>query len=178
MKRVAKTKKILSGLVFWGIIVFFASVILFILTFFYYSRYLPDPGAWQDRKVIESTKIYDRKGETLLYEIDGEEKRTVVQFDQIPQIVKDSTIVAEDADFYNHGGVNIRGILRAIVADIRGKKLLEGGSSITQQLIKNAYLTRERTFSRKFKELILAVTLERKYSKNEILNLAFCKSSF
>ncbi|KKS44699.1 hypothetical protein A2567_01015 [Candidatus Azambacteria bacterium RIFOXYD1_FULL_42_11] len=170
MKRVAKTKKILSGLVFWGIIVFFASVILFILTFFYYSRYLPDPGAWQDRKVIESTKIYDRKGENLLYEIHGEEKRTVVQFDQIPQIVKDSTIVAEDADFYNHGGVNIRGILRAIVADIRGKKLLEGGSSITQQLIKNAYLTRERTFSRKFKELILAVTLERKYSKNEILN--------
>lgn len=164
------SKKILSHIVLWSIISVFTAVILLIFTFFYYSRYLPDPNAWQDRKVIQSTKIYDRENKTLLYEIHGEEKRTVVAFDQIPQIVKNATIVAEDAEFYNHSGVNFRGILRAILADIRDKKLLEGGSSITQQLIKNAYLSPERTFSRKIKELILAITLEKKYSKDEILN--------
>lgn len=165
-----KFNRFLSHIVFWSIISAFIAIFLFILTFFYYSRYLPDPNAWQDRKVIESTKIYDRENKTLLYEIHGEEKRTIIAFDQIPQIVKNATVVAEDAEFYNHSGINFRGILRAVLADIRDKKLLEGGSSITQQLIKNAYLSPERTFSRKIKELILAITLERKYSKDEILN--------
>ena len=163
-------KKILSHFIFWSIIASFASVILFISIFFYYSRYLPDPNSWQDRKVVQSTKIYDRENKILLYEIHGEEKRTVIAFDQIPKIVKDATIVVEDAEFYNHSGVNFRGILRAILADIKDQKILEGGSSITQQLIKNAYLSPERTLSRKIKELILAITLERKYSKDEILN--------
>ncbi|MDO8574700.1 MAG: PBP1A family penicillin-binding protein [bacterium] len=162
--------KILSHFVFWGVIFVFVLIILFISAFFYYSRYLPDPNAWQDRKVIQSTKIYDRENKTLLYEIHGEEKRTVIAFDQIPKIIKDATIVAEDTEFYNHSGINFRGILRAVLADIRGKKILEGGSSITQQLIKNAYLSPERTISRKIKELILAIALERKYSKDEILN--------
>lgn len=165
-----KIKKILSHFVFWGVISIFTLVLLFIFTFFYYSRYLPDPNAWADRKVIQSTKIYDRENKTLLYEIHGEEKRTVIAFDQIPKIIKEATIVAEDTEFYNHSGVNFRGILRAVLADIKDKKILEGGSSITQQLIKNAYLSPERTLSRKIKELILAIALERKYSKDEILN--------
>lgn len=162
--------KFISHLAFWGIISAFAAVILFISIFFYYSRYLPDPNAWQDRMVIQSTKIYDRNNETLLYEIHGEEKRTVITFEQIPQIVKDATIVAEDAEFYQHSGINFRGILRAVIADIRSQKIIEGGSSITQQLIKKAYLTDERTASRKIKEIILAVALERRYSKDQILS--------
>ena len=165
-----KYSKLLSRAAFWGIMSAFAAVILLIAAFFYYSRQLPDPNAWQDRKVIQSTKIYDRDAKNLLYEIHGEEKRTVILFDQIPQAVKDATIVAEDIDFYSHSGINIRGILRAAWADIKGQKLLEGGSSITQQLIKNTYLSPERTFNRKFKELILAVALERRYSKDDILN--------
>ncbi len=168
--KMKKYYKILSHFAFWGIISLFAAVILFISVFFYYSRLLPDPNAWQDRRIIQSTKIYDRDNKTLLYEIHGEEKRTVIPFDQIPQIVKDATIAAEDTDFYKHSGINFRGIFRAVLADIRGNKITEGGSSITQQLIKNTYLTSERTFSRKIKEMILAVALERKYSKNEILN--------
>ncbi len=168
--KMKKHYKFLSHFIFWGVIFIFASVILFISVFFYYSRYLPDPNAWQDRKIIESTKIYDRENKTLLYEIHGEEKRTVITFDQIPKIVKDATIAAEDAEFYSHSGINFRGIIRAVLADIRDKKIIEGGSSITQQLIKNAYLTPERTFSRKIKELILAIALEKRYSKNEILN--------
>ncbi|MEK7197994.1 MAG: PBP1A family penicillin-binding protein, partial [Patescibacteria group bacterium] len=156
----------------WGIILTFIAIILFIAAFFYYSRYLPDPNAWQDRKVIQSTKIYDSEGKNLLYEIHGEEKRTVIAYGDIPNIVKFATIAAEDAEFYSHYGVNFRGIARAVLADIKikDKKSLEGGSSITQQLIKNAYLTPEKTLSRKVKELILAISLERKYSKDEILN--------
>ncbi|MDP3004012.1 MAG: transglycosylase domain-containing protein, partial [Candidatus Azambacteria bacterium] len=164
-----KYYKILSQIAFGGIIFVFAAVTLSIFIFFYYSRQLPDPNAWQDRKIIQSTKIYDRENKNLLYEIHGEEKRTVVPFTEIPQTVKNATIVVEDEQFYQHSGINIRGILRAIVADIGGKSL-EGGSSITQQLIKNAYLSPERTLSRKIKELILSIALERKYSKDEILN--------
>lgn len=162
--------KFLSHIALWSILFVFIITIFFIATFFYYSRFLPDPNAWQDRKVIQSTKIYDRENKTLLYEIHGEEKRTIIAYDNIPQIVKNATIVAEDAEFYKHSGINFRGILRAVLADLKDKKIIEGGSSITQQLIKNAYLTPERTIGRKIKELILAVSLERKYSKDEILN--------
>jgi len=165
-----KHHKILSQIAFGGIIFVFAAVILSIFVFFYYSRQLPDPNAWQDRQVVQSTKIYDREGKNLLYEIHGEEKRTIVPFNEIPQLVKEATVVAEDAEFYSHSGINIRGILRAILADIKGGTLAEGGSSITQQLIKNAYLSPERTLSRKIKELILSIALERRYSKDEILN--------
>ncbi|PIZ87664.1 MAG: penicillin-binding protein [Candidatus Nealsonbacteria bacterium CG_4_10_14_0_2_um_filter_40_15] len=165
-----KHYKILSQIAFWGIIFIFTAVTLFIFVFFYYSRRLPDPNAWQDRKIIQSTKIYDREGKNLLYEIHGEEKRTVIPFNEIPQTVKNATMVAEDEQFYQHLGVNIRGILRAILADIKGGTLTEGGSSITQQLIKNAYLSPERTFTRKIKELVLSIELERRYSKDEILN--------
>ncbi len=165
-----KRYKILSQIAFGGIIFVFVAVTLSIFVFFYYSRQLPDPSAWQDRRVIQSTKIYDREGKNLLYEIHGEEKRTVIPFNEIPQMVKEATVVAEDAEFYSHSGINIRGIIRAIWTDIRGGALAEGGSSITQQLIKNAYLSPERTLSRKIKELILSIALERRYSKDEILN--------
>ena len=165
-----KLRQMLSYVVFWGIIFVFAIVTLSIFIFFYYSRQLPDPNAWQDRRVIQSTKIYDRDGKNLLYEIHGEEKRTVIPFGEIPQIVKNATVVAEDAEFYKHPGINIRGILRAILADIKSGTMAEGGSSITQQLIKNAYLSPERTLSRKIKELILSIALERRYLKDEILN--------
>ncbi len=167
MKKYYKT---LSKIAFWGIILVFISITLTIAAFFYYSRFLPDPNAWQNRKIIQSTKIYDRDNKNLLYEIHGEEKRTLIPFDQIPQIVKNATIVAEDAEFYKHSGINFRGILRAVFSDITNQKILEGGSSITQQLVKNAYLSPERTLSRKIKELILAIALERRYSKDEILN--------
>ncbi len=165
-----KYYKILSQIAFGGIIFVFAAVTLSIFVFFYYSRQLPDPNAWENRQIVQSTKIYDREGKNLLYEIHGEEKRTIIPFNEIPQMVKEATVVAEDTEFYKHSGINIRGILRAILADIKGGTLAEGGSSITQQLIKNAYLSPERTLSRKIKELILSIALERRYSKDEILN--------
>jgi membrane peptidoglycan carboxypeptidase len=132
---------------------------------------LPNPERITERAVIESTKIYDRTGEVLLYEIHGEERRTVLRFDEIPEKLRLATIVAEDINFYKHHGLDWRGILRALVKNVLRGDIAQGGSTITQQLIKNSILTSERTFTRKFREALLAILLENKYSKDEILEL-------
>ncbi len=139
----------------------------------YFAKDLPDPTKIDEREVIESTKIYDRTGQVILYDIHGEEKRTIIQFEEISQFIKNSTIIAEDDNFYHHLGLDWKGITRAFVANFRGKKIAQGGSTITQQFIKNAYLggpQSERTYTRKIKEAILSLLLERKYSKDEILS--------
>ena len=138
--------------------------------FAYYAKDLPSPASISDIKISESTKIYDRTGEILLYDIHGEQKRTIIPFEDIPQYIKIATIVAEDDNFYNHFGLDFKGIARAIITNLKGKKVSQGGSTITQQLIKNIYLSPERTLPRKIKELILAVEMEIKYSKEDILN--------
>jgi 1A family penicillin-binding protein len=140
--------------------------------FAFFAKDLPDPSKINQREITESTKIYDRTGQIILYDIHGEEKRTIVPFEEIPQIVKEATIVAEDDNFYHHFGIDLRGILRAAWANLTRKEISQGGSTITQQFIKNAYLggpKSARTFARKIKEAILALEMERKYSKDEIL---------
>ncbi len=132
---------------------------------------VPNFEALKERRVVESTKIYDRTGEVVLYDIHAEVKRTVIAFDQIPKDVKNATIAIEDSDFYGHGGVRIGSILRAFLVNIFSGELRQGGSTITQQLVKKALLTDEKTLTRKIKELILAFKAESIYSKNEILNL-------
>lgn len=149
----------------------------FILSFFafsvgifiYFAKDLPDPSQIEQRQITQSTKIYDRTGAVLLYDVHGEEKRTVVPPDAISQYLKDATVATEDANFYNHFGLDFKGILRAAWYNIRGSKISQGGSTITQQFIKKSLLTDERTFSRKIKEVILSLELEAKYSKAEIL---------
>lgn len=133
-------------------------------------RELPSPDQFNIRQISQSTKIYDRTGTVLLYEIHGDEKRTVVPFDEIPDIVKKTTIVAEDANFYNEPAFDWKGILRAVLTDIEQGQFAQGGSTITQQLAKNVFLNSEKTFSRKIKELILAIELESKYTKDQILS--------
>lgn len=131
-------------------------------------RDLPDPFEISERTVAESTKIYDRTGTVLLYEVHGEEKRTIVPFSNISQRLKDATIVAEDFNFYTHAGVDLRSILRAVFVDIiRGTKA-QGGSTITQQLVKNAFLTPEKTITRKIREAVLSYKIEKSYTKEEI----------
>lgn len=137
--------------------------------FAYFAKDLPSPDRIADRSVAQTTKIFDRDG-TTLYEIHGEEKRTIIPVDQIPEIMKKTTLAAEDADFYKHKGFDVRGIVRAVFANIRGEAI-QGGSTITQQLVKNSILSAEQTYVRKIKELILAVELERKFSKDEILGM-------
>lgn len=136
----------------------------------YLSSGLPDPGKLMNREVAQSTKIYDRTGKTILYEIHGEQKRTLVPLNDIPQNVRNATIAIEDKDFYNHGGFSVWAIFRTAVTDILFRKSA-GASTLTQQFIKNAILTNEKTFTRKIKELILAYRLEKKFSKDEILQM-------
>ncbi len=132
---------------------------------------LPKPERIFERNVVESTKIFDRTGAILLYEIHGEEKRTSIPLAEVPAYVIHATIVAEDSNFYSHHGVDAGGIIRAILKNLVRGTIVQGGSTITQQLIKNSILTGERTWSRKFKELALALVLEQKYSKDTILEL-------
>jgi len=137
--------------------------------FIYFAQDLPDPSKISERNLTESTKIFDRTGQVILYDIHGEEKRTVVPFDQISQVAQDATIAIEDSNFFNHGGLDFKGITRAFIYDLLGKKISQGGSTITQQFIKISLLTSEQTLSRKIKEAVLAIELEQKYSKKEIL---------
>lgn len=146
--------------------------VIVIGAFFWLSSGLPDPNKLIDREVAESTKIYDRSGETILYEIHGNEKRTLVTLDQIPQNVRDATIALEDKDFYHHKGFSIWAIFRTVVTNVfTGNKA--GGSTLTQQFIKNAVFTNEKSYIRKAKEILLAYRLERKFSKDQILQMYF-----
>jgi len=137
------------------------------------AKSLPDPKQFSSRQVSQSSKIYDRTGKVLLYEIYNEEKRTVVPFEEIPEYVKKATISIEDKNFYNHGGFSVASMIKGVIIEpLTGQRdRARGGSTITQQLAKNAFLTSERTIERKVKELILAYWIEQRYSKDEVLNL-------
>ncbi|PIP34052.1 penicillin-binding protein [Candidatus Falkowbacteria bacterium CG_4_10_14_0_2_um_filter_48_10] len=134
------------------------------------SRGLPDPNHLISREVPENTKIFDRTGETVLYEIHGNQSRTLMTLDQIPAIVKNAAIAIEDKNFYHHKGFSLWAILRTAITNVLlGKKA--GGSTLTQQLVKNAILTTEKTYTRKIKELVLAYKIEKRFSKDEILQM-------
>ncbi len=134
-------------------------------------RSIPDVDSLAANRVAESTKIYDRTGTVLLYELYGEEKRTIVPFDRIPDLVKKATIAVEDRNFYAHDAIDWRSLVRALFVNLSRAGVVQGGSTITQQLAKNAFLAPDRTLTRKLKELFLSYRLEGKYSKDEILNL-------
>lgn len=145
--------------------------VLFVaILFLYYTRNLPNPNQLLSRDVPESTKIYARDG-SLLYEIHGEYKRTLVTLDQVPASAKDATIAIEDKNFYNEGGISLTGIARAGLADILSLRKSQGASTITQQFVKNAILTDNKSWDRKIREAILAVTIDAKFSKDQILQL-------
>lgn len=116
-----------------------------------------------------STKIYDRK-DALIYEIFAEQRRSPVDLKEIPEPVKQATLAIEDKDFYQHHGYSMRGIVRALYKTVFKKKL-EGGSTLTQQLVKNSLLTPERTIKRKIREFVLATIVEMRYSKDQIFEM-------
>jgi penicillin-binding protein 1A len=129
---------------------------------------MPDLDAFDQRKVVQSTKIYDRTGEILLWDIYEDIQRTVVPLGEISRNAKNATVAIEDSNFYNHFGIEPIAILRSFITNITsGSKY--GGSTITQQLVKNALLTREKKYVRKIKELILTFKIEKVLSKEEIL---------
>jgi len=160
---------------FKKIITFFAILIIILLIssgliFIYFSKDLPDPANFSKRVVNQSTKIYDRTGKVLLYEIHGGEKRTVVDsLNGISPYAIKTTLAAEDHTFYSHSGFVLKGILRALYNNIFKREGLQGGSTITQQLARNAFLTLDKTVIRKIKEAILTIRLEKSWSKDQIL---------
>jgi len=143
-------------------------VVSFFVLFAYFSRDLPKPGQVVRREGF-STKIYDRN-EQLLYDLFDTERRNPVKYEEIPQDLINATVAVEDKDFWTHIGYDKLTILR-IPYNIIFRKRVVGGSTLTQQLVKNALLTNERSISRKFKELVLAIQIERTFTKEEILEM-------
>ncbi len=170
MHRRSGTTRLRRSLVIVGIVVS-AGVIILSLVVIYFAKTLPSIEEISSRQISQSTKIYDRTDTVLLYEITSGERRTVVPFDQVPQTLKDATIAIEDENFYNEPAFDWKGIARAFLVDITSGSFAQGGSTITQQLARTAFLTLDQTITRKIKELILAIKLNEYYSKDEILGL-------
>ena len=141
----------------------------FLFLFLYYAKDLPRPEKFVEKELAQSTKIFDRTGNVLLYEIYGEEKRTWVSLEKIPDHLKKAIIATEDANFYRHFGVDLKGIVRAVLTNLEIKKFAYGGSTIPQQLIRSSFLNLQKTAERKLREVILTLELERRYSKDQIL---------
>ena len=176
-EKTAKNKKggyLLRKMLKWFLLISFFFAIAALISgaaiFAYFAKDLPDLKKMDQRQIIESTKIYDRSGQILLYDVHGEEKRTVVPLEDISDTLIKAMLAIEDAGFYEHSGFDVKALIRAGLANFRGGKIVQGGSTITQQLIKNSLLTSERTLTRKIKELILSFEMERRYSKEEILS--------
>lgn len=143
---------------------------LILLSYILIFKDLPFPTKLAQYNLAISTKIYDRNGK-LLFDIFADQNRTPVPLSQTPKYFQQATIAIEDKDFYKHQGVNvIGGMARALIADVTHRQL-QGGSTITQQLVKSALLTPERTITRKIKEIILAIWVEILYPKDKILEL-------
>lgn len=132
---------------------------------------IPDLQSFQDKVLAGSTKIYDRTGNILLYDVNQNAKQQVVPFNQISKNIVNATIAIEDENFYTHSGIAFTSILRAIIVDIQTMRFSQGGSTITQQVIKNSLLTTDKRISRKIKEWVLSLKLEKVMPKDEILNL-------
>ncbi len=127
------------GLIFKiGFFVFIAGVLAGLSFFIYITKDLPRPEEFTERQVIESTRIYDRTGTVLLYEIYGEEKRTIVPLNEISENLKNAMLSTEDVDFYKHHGIDLKSIARAIMVDLKIQRRAQGASTISQQLIRSA----------------------------------------
>ena len=172
-KKVAKFKK-LSLLK--KILIIMPLIIVAAFLYFFIFKDLPSPTRLDTANTPQSSQIFDRNGK-LLYTIYEGKNRTFVSLNEIPKYAQEATIAIEDKDFYKHGAIDIRGIIRAAFSTIFKKKV-QGGSTLTQQLVKNSLLTQERTIPRKIKEIILAYATEFLYSKNQILDMYLNQSPY
>lgn len=148
-----------AGIIFCGIIILWLS-----------SLRIPDFTSLENRKITNSTKIYDRTGEVLLFDIHKDIKRTSIAFEDMGTNIKNATVAIEDSEFYQHGGIRFTSILRALISNIFfPDRIVQGGSTITQQLVKNTLLTQRKTYTRKIKEWVLAIKVDRSLPKEKIL---------
>jgi 1A family penicillin-binding protein len=170
LKHLSKKKKRLirnSLLVLLGLVVLTTVIIL---------KDIPSPKKLVSNDYPESSQIFDRNGK-LIYEIYAEKRRQVVPLSEIPKNVVMATLAVEDEGFYKHFGFDIKGIIRGLYRTVVEKRL-QGGSTITQQLVKNALLTPERTWTRKIKEAVLTIATEIMYSKDQILEMYFNQTPY
>lgn len=148
--------------------------LLFVFTpllFFIFLQDLPSPKTLVLGQIPQTTKIYDRNG-TLLYQVYADQNRTVIPLNEVPKNLQDATIAIEDKDFYKHPGFDASAIIRSLITNFSGGQL-QGGSTITQQLIKSALLTPETSITRKIREIVLAFWAERLFTKTQILEMYF-----
>ena len=164
-----KLRAALERLALVGIVLFVLGVLSIVGAFWYYGRDLPTVVSMREYQPSQVTRVLDRNG-ALIGEL-FEERRTVVAMSKIPRVVVLAFLAAEDADFYRHRGLDYQGILRAIFRDVVSGRPVQGASTITQQIVKNIFLSHERTVTRKVRELILARRLEQELEKDEILHL-------
>lgn len=167
-KKVKKFKFTQNILLFGASLLILMSGFLIILIA---TLQIPDFKSFADRKMVNSTKLYDRTGEVLLYDIHQDVKRTNIPFEEMSVNIKNATVAIEDAEFYNHSGVRVTSTIRAILSNLSGIGIGGGGSTITQQLVKNTLLTSKKSPIRKVKEWILAVKIDKSLSKEKILEL-------
>lgn len=175
MHRAHKTKPRRRFLHFFQltVVVFLILGIFAVSGFFIWAAtiQIPDFSLFESRKVSQSTKIYDRTGKILLYDVHKDVRRRVVAFDAINPYIKNATVAIEDEQFYQHHGIKPTAILRAVWVNLKNGQYSQGGSTITQQVIKNSLLSQEKTLTRKLKEWILALKIERIMTKEQILTL-------
>ena len=177
-KRWSKIEKYL-GRANWGKIVLLlvlGGVLLVLGLFLWVSRSLPDPNQVQ-RKSGYSTVILDREGEEVLFDLYTDENRKFTPIEEVPEYLKQATVAVEDKDFYKHQGFDLMGMARGFLRLFTTGRA-QGGSTLTQQLVKNALLTSERTVVRKIKEFVLAVRIESRFSKDEILQMYFNETPY
>lgn len=169
-------KKLLKEVVFVGLALF---ITIFALTVGWISTLqLPDFNNFENRNIANSTKIYDRTGKIVLYNIHDNVKRTEIPISEMSPYVQKATISIEDAHFYEHNGFRPTSFMRAVIANILNAGYTQGGSTISQQVVKNALLTREKTIKRKLTEIILAIKLDREVPKDTILQIYLNESPY
>jgi len=165
-----------NNVTFWSkitrliLIAFIAGIIIVPLLFVWYSRDLPTPGKLVTSRYKDATRIYDRKGE-LLYSVYQDQNRTYVKLPEIPKYLRLGTIAIEDKDFYKNNGFSPIGIVRALARSVLSGRIAGGGSTITQQLVKNVLLTSEKSLPRKIKELILSIQVDNRFTKDQVLEM-------
>jgi len=166
-------KKLHRNRRFWKNLILFTAgsmaLIVGIVIIWLSSLRIPDFHSFEGRIVSNSTKIYDKTGEILLYDIHQDTKRTDISFAEMGTNIKNATVAIEDSEFYNHGGIRLTSIVRAVLSNFFGSSRTQGGSTITQQLVKNTLLTQERSYTRKIKEWVLATKIDNSMPKEKIL---------
>lgn len=169
-------RSILKTLIHIGFIGFF--IVTGIVLLWASTLKIPDLQSFGQRKIPQSTKIYDRTGEILLFDVHENVQRTIIPLNGISRNIKNAAVAIEDAEFYEHFGVKPMAFLRAVLVNVQSRRFSQGGSTITQQVIKNSVLTSEKKISRKIKEWVLAIKLEKVFTKDQILELYLNESPY